>query len=307
MSKLSLPRNPVISLVLAMFIWGSSFTVIKVAVATYDPFLVAFSRLCIATGVFFLLRKHLGPVNYRKGDWKPLLLMAVFEPFLYFSLENHALRLTSSAAAATIIALLPVSVAIAAHAILNEKQGMRLWMGVLIALAGTLILTWSGEVTVHAPMPLLGNTLEFLAMLSAVGYTLMVKYLTIRYSALFLTALQSLIGSLLFLPFMLSPAVRDGGEFSWPAILAILYLGGIVSVFAYLLFNHALSRLPASRVAVFSSLIPVFAAFFGWLILGEAINLLQGGAMALVLVGVLYSQGGNSLPGRQDSRWVKSD
>ncbi len=278
------------SLILAALIWGSSFTATRFVLTTLDPVLVAFSRLVIAMPFLLLLWHRLGPVRYRRGDWKFLLAMALFEPFLYFLLETHALQLTSSAAAATIIALLPLAVALTAYLVLREPIARRLWAGLLIALAGTLLLIWSGQATALAPNPLLGNLLEGFAMLTAVGYTLLVKQLSARYSALFLTAAQTFLGAILLLPFAWNSAAGQLQTASWQTWLIVLYLGSVVSILAYFLYNRALSKLPASQVVIYTSLIPVFAAPFDWLFLGETLNWLQSGAILVVSAGVIYSQ-----------------
>jgi len=277
-------------LLVAMLIWGSSFAAMKLAVAVYDPLLVTFARLLIASIVFLSLRRYFGPLHYRPGDWKWLLLMVLFEPVLYFLCETHALRFTSSAAAATIIALLPLSVTVAAQLLLHERVPARLYAGMLVSVAGVVLLTASGEQTALAPQPWLGNLLEGLAMLCAVGYTLAVKHLSSHYSALFLTALQAFIGSALYLPLL--PWTTFSATVDRPALLAVFYLGAVVSVLAYFCYNRALALLPASRVAVYSSLIPVFGAGFGWLLLGETLSLAQGAAIGLVVAGVAYSQSG---------------
>ncbi|MFO1429223.1 MAG: DMT family transporter [Candidatus Competibacteraceae bacterium] len=278
------------SLILAALIWGGSFTATKAALATLDPVLVAFSRLVIAMPFLLLLWRRFGPIRYRRGDWKLLLSMALFEPFFYFILEAHALRLTSSAAAATIIALLPPAVALTAYLVLREQVARRLWAGLFIALAGTLLLIWSGQATPLAPNPLLGNLLEGFAMLTAVGYTLLVKQLSARYSALFLTATQTFLGAILLLPLAWNSTVGQLQTASWQTWLLLLYLGTVVSIGAYFLYNRALSKLPASQVVIYTSLIPAFAALFDWLFLGEALNWLQNSAVVLVAAGVIYSQ-----------------
>ncbi|CDH46781.1 DMT family transporter [Candidatus Contendibacter odensensis] len=284
--------NPAVYLIIAMVVWGSSFAAMKLAVTVYDPILITFVRLLIASGVFLGLRRGFGPIRYRRGDWRWLTLMALFEPVLYFALEANALRFTSSAAAATVIALLPLSVALAAQWLLHEVVSGRLYAGLLVSVVGVILLTGTDEQTALSPQPWLGNALEFLAMLCAVGYTLAVKRLSAHYSALLLTAAQAFIGSVLYLPllpFAAIPVVVDG-----PAMLAVLYLGAVVSVLAYLCYNYALGQLPASQVAAYSSLIPVFAAFFGWWLVGETLTLVQSIAMLLVLAGVIYSQTGSA-------------
>lgn len=284
-------RHPALFLIAAMVIWGGSFAAMKLAVAVYDPILITFGRLVIASLVFMALWRWLGPVRYRRGDWKWLALMALFEPVLYFVFETNALRFTSSAAAATVIALLPLSVAVAAQWLLREVVTGRLYAGVLISVVGTILLTGAGEETALSPNPWLGNALEFLAMLCAVGYTLVVKRLSAHYPALFLTAVQVFLGGVLYLPLL--PFAEFTMTVDWPALLAVLYLGAVVSVVAYLFYNHALGLLPASQVAIYVSLIPALGAFFGWLLLGETLNLVQGAAILLTLGGVIYGQTGS--------------
>lgn len=276
-----------------MLIWGGSFAAMKLAVAVYDPILITFGRLVIATLIFLALWRWVGPVCYRRGDWKWLLLMALLEPLLYFVFETNALRFTSSAAAATVIALLPLSVALAAQWLLREVVTGRLYAGVLVSVAGVILLAGTGEETALSPRPWLGNALELLAMLCAVGYTLVVRRLSAHYPALFLTAVQVFLGGVLYLPLL--PFAEFTATVNWPALLAVLYLGAVVSVLAYLFYNHALGLLPASQVAVYVSLIPVLGAFFGWLLLGETLNLTQGSAILLTVAGVVYSQTGSGV------------
>lgn len=286
--------RPTFYLMAAMLIWGSSFPAMKLAVAVYDPIVITFARLLIAALAFLPFWRRFGAVRYRRGDWKWLLLMALCEPVLYFVFESNALRLTSSAAAATIIALLPLVVALAAQWLLREVVTGRLYGGLLVSVAGVILLTGMGRETELAPNPWLGNSLEFLAMLCAVGYTLVVRRLSAHYPALFLTAVQAVIGSALYLPLL--PFATFTAAIDGPALLAVVYLGAVVSVLAYLCYNHALKLMPASRVAAYASLIPVASAFFGWLLLGETLSGLQGGAILLTLAGVVYSQTGTTDP-----------
>lgn len=64
----------------------------------------------------------------------------------------------------------------------------RLYTGVLASVAEVVLLAGAGEETALSPNPWLGNALEFLAMLCAVGYTLVVRRLSVRYPALVVLA-----------------------------------------------------------------------------------------------------------------------
>jgi drug/metabolite transporter (DMT)-like permease len=283
-------------LVLAMALWASAFVGLKVAFAELPPLWVIFGRLALGSLVFLLAWRWRGRADYRAGDWKCLLGMAVFEPCLYFIFEANALQHTSAAQAGMITALLPLLVAAGAFLFLRERVGRATWAGFLVAMAGAVWLSLAGEADAHASAPLLGNFLEFLAMLSAAGYTLLVKHLSARYSAFLLTATQSFIGAAFFLP--LAAWLEPGpGTPSATGLAAVAYLGLVVSVGAYGLYNFSITRLPASHASGFVNLIPVFTLVFAVLLLGERLNLPQLLAASLVFVGVMISQwGSNAAP-----------
>ena len=74
------------------------------------------------------------------------------------------------------------------------------------------------------------------------------------------------------------------------AWLSVLYLGGIVTLGGFGLYNMAMRWLPASQAAISINLVPLIAIFLGWLWLGEALSSLQWLAAAAILGGVLLGQ-----------------
>lgn len=282
-------------LVLAMALWGSSFIALKLAFAEWPAMWVIFARMAIGSLIFLAAWRWRGRMEYRRGDWKYLVGLAVCEPCLYFVCESFALQYTSAAQAGMITALLPLLVAVGAFLLLHERVARNTWAGFALAVLGALWLTLAGEPDQHAPQPLLGNFFELLAMVCATGYTLLLKHLSARYSPFILTAMQAFIGSVFFLPLAavgsgLPPAPSGQGLF------ALVYLGSVVTVGAYGLYNFGVSRLPASQATGFINLIPVFTLVFAWLLLGERLNAQQLLAAALVFAGVALSQWRSATP-----------
>jgi drug/metabolite transporter (DMT)-like permease len=216
-------------LVLAMALWGSSFIALKLAFAEWPAMWVIFARMAIGSLIFLAAWRWRGRMDYRAGDWKYLVGLAVCEP------------------------------------------------------------------DQHAPQPLLGNFFELLAMVCATGYTLLLKHLSARYSPFILTAMQAFIGSVFFLPLA---AVGSGvpPAPSGQGLFALVYLGSVVTVGAYGLYNFGVSRLPASQATGFINLIPVFTLVFAWLLLGERLNGQQLLAAGLVFAGVALSQWRSATP-----------
>lgn len=276
-------------LVLAMALWGSSFIALKFAFQEMPAMWVIFARMALGSLIFLGAWRWRGRIDYHPGDWKWLLGLAACEPCLYFIFESLALQDTSAAQAGMITALLPLLVAVGAYFLLHEKIARNTWLGFALAVLGALWLTLASEPDSHAPNPLLGNVYELLAMLCATGYTLLLKHLSARYSPFILTAMQAFIGSLFFLPL----ALASSGLPSMPGpqgLLALIYLGTVVTVGAYGLYNFGVSRLPASQATGFINLIPVFTLIFAALLLGEVLSGQQALAATLVFVGVALSQ-----------------
>lgn len=216
--------------------------------------------------------------------------MAFCEPCLYFIFEAKAVENTTASQAGSITAMLPILVMVLAAIYLKEKVTKKAWAGALIAVVGVLWLTAESSPSSDAPNPMLGNFLEFLAMVCAAGYTILLKSLTDRYSPFFLTAIQALIGSVFYFPLLFFPKNVIPNTFEFASGMAILYLGAVITLGAYGLFNYGIKHVPANKGTVYVNLIPIFSVILGCLILNETFTLYQFFAGALILSGVFLSQ-----------------
>ena len=281
---------PAVALLGAMLLWGSSFIAMKVAVMAFHPLLVILVRMLVASALFSLAWRSLRKVRYHKGDWKPLLFMALCEPCLYFVFESYALRNTSASQAGMVAATLPVLVAVSARFFLAERLSRRAWSGLMLAIAGVAWLSFSGQATEHSPNPLLGNLLEFIAMATASGYMVTLKHLTRRYPPWYLTAVQTTAGAVFFLPVLLLPHAALPDPLPMAGVWSVLYLGSFVTIGAYGLYNFGMSRLPAGQTSAYVNLIPVITLILGKLILDETFTPPQYAASLVVLAGVYLTQ-----------------
>ena len=189
-----------------------------------------------------------------------------------------------------ITTMLPLMVVLAAGIFLGERITGRALTGFLVAVAGALWLSLAGKGSDQSPQPFLGNFLEFMAMVCATGYTILMKHLSKDLHPFFLTGLQAFSGMIFFLPILLLPKVRIAAAFSVSGMLTIVYLGVVVSVCAYGLYNYAVSKIPASQAAAYVNLIPVFTILLGFILLDERLNFWQIAACSLVFAGVYICQ-----------------
>jgi len=285
------------ALLLAAVLWGGSFIAMKVAVAGYGPMVVVWSRMALAALIFVTFSRSFRRELFQVRDIGAILLMAFFEPCLYYLFEGYAVHYTTASQAGMISAILPLTVAVGARFFLGEHVRHTVVAGFLISLAGVLVLSLGSRATEHAPNPLLGNFLEFMAMISATGYMLLVKRLSARHSPWYLTAMQAVCGSLFFLPAFLWHAPEIPARIALVPTLAVLFLGTFITVGAYGLYNYGMSILPASQAAAYVNLIPVVAVLLGWLLLNERFTSAQYLGVVLVFAGIYCSQrGGRTRP-----------
>ena len=286
---LTSPAAPYTALVLAMIIWGGSFVALKVSFRYFHPLFVVFMRQLLASIVFIpLVWKHFKKI--RKQDLKLLFLMSLFEPCIYYIFEAKALTLTSASQAGMITALLPVLVAIPSALFLKEHISKRTIAGFTLAIIGVIFLSLSGAATEESPNPVFGNFLEFLAMVSAAGYTVILKKLSSRYSPFFLTAVQAFMGTIFFAPVLLLIPESREMILTTQSVLVVAFLGLVVTIGAYGFYNFGTSKIPASQSAAFVNLIPVITIILSMLLLGERLAPLQYLAAILVIFGVIFSQ-----------------
>jgi drug/metabolite transporter (DMT)-like permease len=287
----SLSRFATLALVLAMMLWASSFIGLKIAFRAYDPMVVIFGRMLVASICFLCVGKRLTQsLEYKRGDYKLILFMAFCEPCLYFLFEAKAVENTTASQAGMITAILPVMVMVSAAALLKEKVTLKSWIGAILALIGVCWLTLGSSPSENGPNPVLGNFLEFLAMVCAAGYTISLKYLTRRYSPFFLTAVQAFAGCIFYFPLLFLPSTELPSQFHPGPALAIVYLGAVITLGAYGLYNFALKHVPANRAASFVNLIPIFSVILGCLILGDSFSVGQLYAGVLIMAGVYITQ-----------------
>ena len=277
-------------LLIAMLTWASSFIALKSAIGPLGPMSVVFGRMVVSSLCFVYFIKGFLKLEFTKKDIKYILLMTAFEPCLYFIFEAKALQYTTASQAGMITSMMPLMTAIGAGIVLKEVITKKVMIGSLIAVLGAIWLSLSAQSSEHASNPLLGNFLEFLAMICGAWYAIAIRYLTQRFSALFLTAVQGFVGAIFFFPLAIWEYNTISMNVTNEALLWVLYLGVVVTIGGYGMFNLALSRIEASRASVFVNLIPVFTVILAYLFLGEVLKPTEIIASMVILCGVAISQ-----------------
>ncbi len=280
-----------IAITLAMIFWAMSFIWTKIALQSFRPITLITLRLIIASILLLLIILLTGNTQrILKKDIKWFVLLAFFEPYLYYLGETFGLTKVSPTIASVIISTIPLFSPIFAFLFLKEKVGLWNILGIIVSLVGVCFVIYEPRTGFYSEP--FGIILLFFAVFSGVFYSIILKKISIRYSTLNIIFYQSVLGLLFFLPTFLIvdlPSIKTI-QITHESILALILLAIFASVVAYVLFASVLRRIGVVRSNVFSNLIPAFTAIFTWLILREPLSILKLLGIAIVISGLFVSQ-----------------
>lgn len=260
--------------------WGVATPIIKKSFESTTPLLFLAYRF-----IFVILLTTIPFIIYQKKHLKiknPLKLLLI--GFLSFPLNLlllfYGLERTTAMEAALLAALNPLFFNLGGWWFLQEKITKKERLGLLIALAGTLLIVFEPLINgtvLNDKNHLLGNVLVLIGGIIGVAGLIWAKeekknytHIQISYAS-FLTAF--LIFSLLAI-FAEPIFIQDFSNiFSRPAILGILYMAIPGSVIAYSCLIYGQSLIEVSEASLFTYLQPVFAVPLAAFWLQERITL----------------------------------
>ena len=280
-----------IALTFAMVFWGLSFIWYKQAYVNFRPATVILLRLFVSSPALLIASLLLNRLKWPAlKDMKYFLLMALFEPFLYFLGESYGMLYVSSTLASIIIATIPLITPFASYYFYREKLTTNNYLGILVSFIGVLLVVYIDGTTGEAPW--FGILLMLMAVLSTLGYTVLIKRLSDKYNALSILWFQNLIGGIYFIPLFL---FTEAGSVNWKELamkdfLPVLYLAVFASSFAFIFFIRGIQKLGITKSVVFTNFIPIVTAVFAVIILHEQIPVLKIAGIAVTVLGLIMSQ-----------------
>ena len=174
--------------------------------------------------------------------------------------------------------------------IFKERLGKINYAGILLSFIGVIIFIFKSDGTISLSVK--GLLLLMLAVFSAVGYNLTLSKLVGNYSPVFIVNTQNTFGAILFLPLFLIFDFNSfmNTPFTFSMFKQIIELSLFSSCGAFILFAYSVGNLGISKANVFSNSIPVFTAFFSFLLLGDKLTLQNIAGMVIVIAGLFLSQ-----------------
>ncbi|MFN7959554.1 MAG: DMT family transporter [Holophagaceae bacterium] len=269
---------------LAALIFGASllgFAAMLVRwAAPAGPLAVGFYRMAIALPfVAWMARGTARPVTGRARLWAVVAgVCFVLDLWMWHS----ALHLTSAANATLLVTLAPIWVALVSVFWMGTRLRRRFWTGMLLALAGALVLGLAKGARWGTG---LGELLGALASLAYGAFTLALGRARRELSAPEALFWVVLCCTVLFgaLGWAEGEAFAGYPARSWWALVG---LGTLVQVVAWWFITWGLGHVPTDLGAMGLMTQPVATVILGWLLLGEPMRPLQAVGTLLVLAGV---------------------
>ncbi len=287
-------RDNIIGVLAALIpniIFGFSFLFSKIALSAAHPLIILAVRF---TAAFLLLNilwaVGLVKLNFKGKNIKKILIMALCQPLLYFILELYGIACTSSAISGVIISLVPIGVIVISSVFLKEKPTvLQIVFSVisLISVAAISILSNDGNKN-----SIIGIVLLLGAVICAAVFNILSRSEAEKFTPVERTYMMFLVGAVGF--DIISMAVLRGNlvpQFlsaaaSYEFWGAIVYLAGLSSIAAFLMYNWATTKIDAVRASSFSNVITVVSVFAGVVINGEKLTALQLVFCLLIIIGV---------------------
>jgi drug/metabolite transporter (DMT)-like permease len=293
-------------LVLLFVIWSNAFTAIKYLREVMSPMELVLARF-LPAAVFCLVYLLAVPRLRKESAWilrkAPARLAAMgltgvagYNFFLYIGQSE-----IKPGAAALLTTLAPLFTLLGAVVFLRERVPFRRVLGILIAFAGLYVVVRWGKVGLGRVIGISHAELRYvlitaLAPLCWTIYTIVGKNLLAKTSAVTVTYLTIIIGTLPFLAAAGRPFFNALASFSPLHWIALAHLTVLCTLVGFWIWFAALKSMPATSVASFVYLNPPFAALFGSLFFHETITGFFIFGAAVVLFGLYLVQSNVTRP-----------
>ncbi len=284
-------NKAILALIIANIIWGAASPIFKLALQNIPPFTLAFLRFFGAMLILFPFTVN--NLWIKKEDWLNLILLSILGITINITFFFYGLKYAPSINAPIIASSGPIIGYFSSIFILHEKPHIRILIGMLVSLFG--VLTIIGQPILEHGMngEIMGNMFFVLAMLGAVGHSIVGKKIMPKYPAATVTFWSFMIGSLTFLPFFASEmtTLHPFSYLDSRGITGLVFGIFLSSAIAYYIFDWGIKQINAQEIGLFAYIDPIIAIMIAIPLLGESVTPIFLVASILVFAGIFIAEG----------------
>jgi drug/metabolite transporter (DMT)-like permease len=283
MHKLSTRQWTVLALLTV--VWGINWPVMKIGVTGFPP--LTFRMLCLWLGTPVLGLALLAmkvPLRIERKHWRELLVLAVFNMFIWHALIIIAVQSLSSGRSAILGYTMPIFSAVLGALVFGDQLAKRAWGGVAAASLGVVLLLW------HEVANLSGKPVGVLLALAAAStWALGTQLLRRTHMPVPTLAISFWMTLMTAGVITVLACVFERGQWVAPSSsnwFAIGFNAVLVFGFAHAAWFYLARSLPPVASTLSVMLIPVLGVFSGALWLGEVLHWQDWAAVGLMMLSI---------------------
>lgn len=260
------------------FLWGMPYLLIRIAVESIDPLVVAGSRTLIGALLLLPVALHRNALGAAFRNWKWLLAFTLIEISVPWVLLGHAETRLNSSTAGILIAVVPLFAALIVSRLGHEKLEPRRLLGLGVGFAGVALLV---GLDIHFSDFLAVGATIVVSLCYAIGPIIIDRKLK-SVPAIGVITASLILATLIYLPF--APFLLPE-QFVAKAVVSVVGLGVLCTAGAFIVFFALIAEVGPARATVITYVNPAVAMVLGAIVLSEPLTLGMAVGFPLVLIG----------------------
>ncbi len=277
------PRNWIL-FVLVVFIWGSGWSIMKVALSYIDPLNFALHRFALsALALSPLLIYARGKIPKDRGTVVRLLMLGAVNASAIVPMYSGVVY-EASGISAVLTYTHPIFVFCLSVLFLRSEAKRERLLGAVVGFSGVIVLSVGRASSIQ----MTASTGDVMLILGAFLWAVALVYYKRSLShvdAALTTVIQQALSAVFVTPLVL---VVEGFSFplTRPYLIIILYLSIVASGIAVWLWLHLAREEDVTVLSTSSFLIPMIAVIIGWLVLAESVQPRSLVGVGLIMTGL---------------------
>jgi drug/metabolite transporter (DMT)-like permease len=253
----------ILHIALAVVLWASSFVGIRAAVVEFSPVEVAILRFAVSSIALVSIAFFRKTTLPNRRDLFPFVRLGLVSFINHISL-NYGTRTITAGETTLIVSTSQLFQVLFAYLFLKESISKRFLLGLLFCFSGVTIIAFQNSVGVSFN---LGIVFVLVAAITNSAFFVLQKPLLKKHRPLEVVSYSTWITTVLLLPFGHS-AIGNLSRANLSSAIPVVYIG-IAAVIANISWSKVLSKIEASKAAVFLYTVPVLTIVIGFLWLRE--------------------------------------
>ena len=254
------------AILLANTIFGLGVPVTKLLLEDWvSPMTYMATRSLGAAVVFWLIAAFMKSEKVERRDLMVIMLGGLMGFVVSQTLTAESLNYTSPVYFSLIATLTPVAVMLMAALFIGERITGLKFLGVLLGIAGAVLMVVMGQTSGSGSNDLLGITLAILSVLTWAIYMIITRKVAQKYSPVTQMKYVFLISAIVTVPLawpeLSEQRLYSAATFGWDGALEMAFIVLMATVLGYFLIPYAMKYLSATTVSIYTNLQPMVASF----------------------------------------------